>query len=226
VRLLSNDAETPTTRRIRLALDGQQFVYRAGQSASLRADSVERTPYSIASAPHETAEHGWLEFLVKVDGSSRFGAVVDRLESGTRVSVEGPAGRFVVPDVAASTPLLMIGGGTGIAPLRSMIREALHRKHLGPLTLVYSSRSPSEFAYLQELRQLADDKRLSLVLTLTGPADDWAHSRGRAGAKHLAELVGPDTLAFICGPPTMVDDVRGALVGLGVEPDRVRAESY
>lgn len=226
MRLLSNESETPTTRRIRVALDGERFVYRAGQAASLAADAAERTPYSIASAPHDTSEHGWIEFLVKVDGSSRFGAVVDRLTPGTRINVEGPAGRFVLPSVPASTPLLMIGGGTGIAPLRSMIRQALHDGHRGPVALVYSSRSPAEFAYLEEFRQLANEKRLSLVLTLTGPADDWAHSRGRAGAAHLTDVVKPGTLAFVCGPPAMVEDVRSALVSLGVEQARVRTEAY
>jgi ferredoxin-NADP reductase len=226
VRLLSNDPETPTTRRIRLALDGQPFVYRAGQAASLAVESVERTPYSIASAPHETAQRGWLEFLVKVDGSSRFGAVVDRLVPGTRISVEGPIGRFVLPEVPRSTPLLMIGGGTGIAPLRSMICQALHDGHSNRLTLVYSSRTPSEFAYMEEFTTLAGESRLSLVLTLTGAADDWAHSRGRAGAEHLAEVVKPETLAFVCGPPGMVEDVRVALASLGVRPENVRSESY
>ena len=93
MRLLSNERATPTSRIIRVALDGAVFPYRAGQAASLAAgDANGWTPYSIASAPGETARDGALEFLVKVDGSSRFGRIVDSLQPGTRIRVEGPAG--------------------------------------------------------------------------------------------------------------------------------------
>lgn len=213
-RLLSNDLETPTTRRVRIALDGA-FLYRAGQAASLAAGSA-KTPYSIASAPAETARHGWLEFLVKVDGSSRFGAIVDTLQTGAALEVAGPVGAFTLDVVPPGAPLLFIAGGTGIAPVRSMIREAIESRRDGPLALVYSSRTPDEFAYVKELRQLADQGRLTLTLTLTGDAVDWVHARGRTGIAHLAELVRPNTSAFICGPPSMVAEIPAALASLGV----------
>lgn len=226
MRLLSNEPETPTTRRIRLAVDGAGFHFRAGQAASLAAGPAEPTPYSIASAPHETAREGRLEFLVKVDGSSRFGAIVDTLQPGTAIRVEGPAGTFVLPDVSAAAPLLFIAGGTGVAPMRSMILEALHLGHQGTRALVYSARSPLEFAYVDELRRLADDGRLSLTLTLTGEVEEWAHARGRTGAAHLSALVTPGTTAFVCGPPAMVADLPAALVSLGLPRDRVRTDDW
>ena len=104
---------------------------RAGQAAALASGrAASATPYSIASAPAETARHGALEFLVKVDGSNRFGAVVEGLEPGTPLRVDGPAGNFTLPDLSGGAPLLFVAGGTGIAPLRSMIREALEaRRH-------------------------------------------------------------------------------------------------
>lgn len=226
MRLLSNVSETPTTRRIRLLLDGAPFHYRAGQAASLAAGSAEWTPYSIASAPHETAVHGWLEFLVKVDGASRFGSVVESLQPGTRIRVEGPAGSFVLPIQSSGPPLLFIAGGTGIAPIRSMILEALHVGHQGTRALVYSARTPNEFAYFDELRGLAEDGRLALTLTLTGKVEEWAHARGRTGAEHLSELVSPGAMAFVCGPPAMVADLPPALVSLGLPRDRVRTDDW
>lgn len=226
MRLLSNEPETPTTRRIRLALDGAPFRYRAGQAAALAAGSGESTPYSIASAPYETAREGWLEFLVKVDGSSRFGALVTTLEPGTRIRVDGPVGSFTLPDASPVEPLLFIAGGTGIAPLRSMIREALHAGHEGRLALVYSARTPDEFAYLKELRGLAEEGRLALTLTLTGHAEDWTHARGRTGTAHLSELVEPRTVVFLCGPPAMVADLPSALTSLGLPRERVRTEDW
>jgi ferredoxin-NADP reductase len=226
VELLSNDPETRTTRRVRLAVDGTPFHYRAGQAAALAAGAAEPTPYSIASAPYETARHGWLEFLVMVDGSSRFGAIVNSLQPGVSVHVAGPAGNFVLPDASSEVPILFIAGGTGIAPLRSMIREALHAGHPGRLSLVYSARMPDEFAYLDEMRTLAEEERLALTLTLTGRLEEWAHARGRTGAGHLSELVQPRTLAFVCGPPAMVAEIPAALVALGLPRDRVRTDDW
>jgi ferredoxin-NADP reductase len=225
VRLLSNEVETPTTRRIRVDLDGAAFPYRAGQAASLAADTTP-TPYSIASAPWETARHGWLEFLVKVDGSNRFGAIVESLRPGVTLEVEGPAGGFTLDRARGEPPILFIAGGTGIAPMRSMIREAIDSHPDEMLALVYSSRTPDEFAYLEELKQLAGEGRLKLTLTLTGNAQDWTHARGRAGISHLAELVVPKTMAFICGPPAMVAELPDALESLGVTRDRIVTESW
>jgi ferredoxin-NADP reductase len=208
-----------------VTLDGAPFAYRAGQAASLSSGSPA-TPYSIASAPSETARHGWLEFLIKVDGSNRFGAIVDALEPGVSLEVDGPAGGFTLDRVAGEPPILFIAGGTGIAPMRSMIREAIESRPNESLSLVYSSRTPDEFAYLGELRELADEGRLKLTLTLTGAAQDWTHARGRTGIAHLAELVVEGTTAFICGPPAMVAELPAALERVGVSRDRVITESW
>jgi ferredoxin-NADP reductase len=207
VRLLSNEAATPTTRVVRVALDGSPFPYRAGQAALLGLhESDERTPYSIASSPYETAADGHLEFLVKVDGSSRFGAIVSDL---------------------TKSPLLFVGGGTGVAPLRSMILDVIHESRPErPPALVYSARSPEEFAYADQLRALHDAGKLKLILTLTGDARDWRHARGRAGVEHLADLATPRTLCFICGPPSMVTDLPQALMALGVPRQHIKTEDW
>ena len=227
MRLASNRPATPTARIIRVSLSGEPFPYRAGQAASLALPGeTERTPYSIASAPHETARHGELEFLVKVDGSSRFGARVSDLLPGTDIAVTGPMGNFVFPSDAPTTTLLFIAGGTGIAPLRSMILHALEADMGREVALLYSARVPGEFAYLDELRELQHERRLSLSLTLTGQGEDWEHARGRAGAAHLADLVRPDTMCFICGPPAMVREVPEALASLGVPRERIKTEDW
>jgi ferredoxin-NADP reductase len=227
VRLASNLPATPTARVIRVSLDGQPFSYRAGQAASVALPGeTERTPYSIASSPSETAEHGALEFLVKVDGSSRFGARVSELLPGTDIAVTGPAGNFVFPPDAQDKRLLFIAGGTGIAPLRSMIREALDAALASEIALLYSARTRDEFAYLDEMRVMQAQGRLSLSLTLTGQGEDWEHARGRAGAAHLADLVNAETMCFICGPPSMVTELPLALASLGVARERIRTEDW
>ncbi len=227
MRLLSNALATPTTRIVRVALDGATFPYRAGQAASIAVDPGEPgTPYSIASAPAETAVTSYLEFLVKVDGTSRFGARVAQLQPGLPLLVSGASGRFAVGDDASRQPLLFIAGGTGIAPLRSMIHDCFHGGRRDPIALVYSARSPEEFAYLDELRNLDAAGKLALTLTLTGDAKEWRHARGRAGDRHLADLATPQTRCFICGPPSMVTDVPQALIRLGVPREQIRTEDW
>ena len=227
VRLQSNFLATPTTRIVRVALEGAAFPYRAGQAASVMVQPGEAaTPYSIASSPSETEATGYIEFLVKVDGSNRFGSRVSALEPGIPLLLSQPMGRFTMPESAAEHPLLFIAGGTGIAPLRSMIVESINHGRGEGLALVYSARTPEEFAYLDELRALDDAGKLALTLTLTGDAQDWRHARGRAGDRHLAALATPKTMAFICGPPSMVTDIPQALMRLGISREQIKTEEW
>jgi ferredoxin-NADP reductase len=227
LKVAANRRATPTSRVLRLALGNHPFAYRAGQAAWLRVDAErERTPYSIASSPEETSRQGWLEFLVKTDQSSRFGSHVDELPRGSTVLVHGPMGAFVFPEIPVERRFLFIAGGTGIAPLRSMLRHALDAHVPGRKTLLYSARTPDEFAYVSELRALARQGLIDLTLTLTGIADRWRHSRGRAGTDLLAPLVDDQTLCFLCGPPSMIADVPEILRSLGVPQNRIRTEEY
>jgi NAD(P)H-flavin reductase len=227
LKVTANRRATPTSRVLRIAVGNQPFTYRPGQAAWLRVDAErERTPYSIASSPEETSRQGWLEFLVKTDRSSRFGAHVDELRRGSTVFVQGPTGAFVFPDTPVERRFLFIAGGTGIAPLRSMLRHAIDANVEGRKTLLYSARTPDEFAYLPELRALAREGAVDLLLTLTGIADRWRHSRGRAGSELLAPLVDEETLCFLCGPPSMITEVPAILRSLGVSQKRIRTEEY
>jgi benzoate/toluate 1,2-dioxygenase reductase component len=219
---------TPTTRVLRLALDGASFSYIPGQAAMLGRDGAELVPYSIASAPEETAAHGSLEFLVKVDPTARFGANVDTLRRGDVVSVDGPVGSFIFPDAPAERHFLFVAGGTGIAPLRSMIQHVAAARIPGTARLLYAARTRDEFAYAQQLRALERRGRLELSLTLTRdtPAR-WRYGRGRPGMDVLRPLVDdPETLCFLCGPPGMVAELTEALTALGVASARIRSEAY
>ena len=229
MHLLSNQRATPTTRAIRIALDGAPFSFRAGQAAWLGVDANEDnlTPYSIASSPEECARLGALEFLIKVDGSSRFGSRVASLRRGTPLVLRGPVGAFTFPDNPAERHFLFVAGGTGIAPLRAMIRHAIDVEVPGSVRLLYSARTADEFAYLKEFRLLARDRQIALGLTLTGPVSTWRHARGRISTELLRPVIDdPATLCFVCGPPAMVSEVPAALITLGVERDRIRTEGW
>jgi len=224
LRVSSARRITPTTKQIRVHLGGASFPYQPGQAVILVLDGGIRMPYSIASAPIETERGGYLEFLTRIDPRTP----LNNVKRGTRVAVQGPFGSFILPTAPAERDFLFVAGGTGIAPLRSMIQQAVLSDLNGRLRLLYSARTPPDFAYLAELRNLAGAGRLDLAITATRevPAR-WRGARGRITRERLAPLIDtPETLCFVCGPASMVDDVPPMLRELGVEDERIRIEEW
>ncbi len=218
---------TPRARIARIQLDGQAFDYAPGQAVAVGNHGHEkRRPYSIAAAPEDARRDGWLELLVGVNAEGTPGAHLT-LEPGQWVDVEGPLGSFTFPQTPEERRFVFIAGGTGIAPLRAMLRRALTLPHRN-IGLFYSVRTPDEFAYESELRGLAEAGDIELRQTVTRATDtDWTGPRGRLKREALEELVhDPATLCFICGPPTLVDEMPKILADLGIPPERIRIEEW
>ena len=220
---------TPRAHILRLDLQGQSFPYLAGQAAYLQPQGADkRRPYSIASAPEETAQHGLIEFLVQTvsDGSS--GLTPELIRPGTPVALEGPMGTFTFPPHPRERRFVFIAGGTGIAPLRSMLWHTLLAERGGHVSLIYSVRSPEEFAYMQEFQRLEDDGRIDFRHTVTRTAaEGWAGRQGRIDATCLDGLVEAGaTLCFVCGPPALIGGIRPQLTELGVRDDQIRIENW
>lgn len=218
---------TPRARIVRLALGGRPFTYQAGQAVNVGArGAATRKPFSIAASPEDSRRDDCVELLLGVDegGSSRAGFA---LEPGTLVDVEGPVGSFTFPTEPVERRFLFIAGGTGIAPLRAMLRHALAIPHR-EVGLLYSARTPDEFAFQDELRALAREGRIGLRQTVTrGGEHQWEGGRGRIGRAELQPLVhDPETLCFICGPASLVDDTKRLLEELGIAGSRIRIEEW
>jgi len=218
---------TPSTRVVRV-LPHQPFTYRAGQVAELGPRGrATMTPYSIASAPEDTDRGGEIEFLVKLDQHGRWGDAFPPLRRGQVLRLRGPHGRFTFPARPVEREFLFIAGGTGIAPIRAMIRHARARVR-GSFRLLYSARTPLDFAYRQELCGMARRREIELVLTATRDVTDrWKGERGRITRAQLSALVDhPATLCFVCGPASMVDEVPRLLRELGIDRSRIRIEEW
>ena len=218
---------TPRARIARLDLDGRAFDYAPGQAVAIASHGVEkRRPYSIAAAPEDARRDHWLELLIGVNVDGTAGPHLT-LACGQLVDVEGPLGSFTFPPAPAERRFVFIAGGTGIAPLRAMMRHALTLPHRN-IGLFYSVRTPDEFAYEQELRGLAHAGDIELRQTVTRASDaGWAGPRGRLKREALAELVhDPATLCFVCGPPALVDEMPKVLTGLGIPRERIRIEEW
>jgi ferredoxin-NADP reductase len=220
---------TPRSLIVQLEHGGTPLEYRAGQAvrAGLSGQPVRR-PYSLALAPHEARASGRLELLVGLDVDGSPGGHLAGLGPDTLVDVEGPAGTFCFPAQPRERHFLFVAGGTGIAPLRAMLHEALARDEDWSVAVVYSARTADEFAYGDELRGLAKTRRIQLWQTVTRePAEAWSGQRGRIALSHLEEMVQVrETLCFVCGPHALVEDVPGLLRQLGIASGRIRIEDW
>ena len=220
------EAETPRTRLVTLDLHGSLLPFLPGQAVIVgRSGERERRPYSIACSPHQAQETGRLELLIAVDGSASPDVL---FAPGTSVDVEGPVGTFTMPDDIRTTWTLFVAGGTGIAPLRSMLDHLLRAGNGQRISLLYSARSGDEFAFIEELDRYARAGMIELHQTVTRLDSTWAGRRGRIGRSHFeAVLHEPaDTLCFVCGPPSLVEESVATLKALDVPEGRIRTESW
>ena len=189
----------------------------------------ERRPYSIACSPERASETHRLELLIAIEPSGDFGPHLAAPAPGSLVDVDGPLGTFVFPSELPQHHLLFVAGGTGIAPLRSMIDHVLRRYPSRPVSVLYSARRGDEFAFIDELRAHADVGRIELHQTVT--RDDsmsWAGGRGRIGRSHFEVVLHDplDTLCFVCGPRAMVSESMATLQSLGVPESAIRTEGW
>jgi Na+-transporting NADH:ubiquinone oxidoreductase subunit F len=220
---------TPRALIVRLALEGHVFDYQAGQSVLVgQTDDGTARPYSIAAAPRESRATGKLELLVGLDAAGNAGPQWGALRPGQPMQVEGPLGSFHLPPGALEHDLLFVAGGTGIAPLRAMLHEAIGRRGQPRISVVYSARTADDFAYGAELRDLASRGRIRLWQTVTRePTTAWTGERGRIALHHLQALVqDAGTLCFVCGPHALVEEVPRLLAQAGIERDRIRIEDW
>lgn len=229
---------TPRARGISLELGDATFPFNAGQAVMVGLNgSPLRKPYSIASAPWEVAKTGVMQLLIQIDDSA-LDPHLERATPGTRVDVDGPFGTFGLPPGDGMEPLLFVAGGTGIAPLRSMLMERLTHGGRSPafaeasarqaISVIYSARAAEEFAFRPELDALEKAGRIAAHFTVT--RDDggaWPGRRGRIDHGLIEKaLPSPEARCLICGPPQMVADAKDWLEKIGVPAERILTEQY
>lgn len=218
---------TPRSRLLTLDLRAHPFSFTAGQAvfAGLVGGAVRR-PYSIACSPSHAATAHELELLVQIDDAPE-NPHLERVAPDTPVEIEGPFGSFWLPSPVREPHVLFIAGGTGIAPMRSMLWEILEREPALRPGLIYSARGPEEFAFLGELNDLVAEGRLDLHLTVTREHESpWSGARGRIDSRVIASsLKSTETRCFICGPPGLVSDTVAWLRAAGIADDRIQSEA-
>jgi ferredoxin-NADP reductase len=204
----------------------------AGQHVDVRLTAEDgyqaQRSYSIASAPEEEQLVLTVERLEDGEVSPY---LVEELRPGDELELRGPIGGFFVWEESLGGPLVLIGGGSGVVPLRAMLRHWVAGSRSVPVRLAYSSRSLDEVIYREELLGYAaafDVIDVRFALTREWPEDYTGHT-GRIDPGLLSQVAGPPAeqpLIYVCGPSGFVAAAADWLVELGHAVERIRTERF
>jgi len=208
--------ETPSVTTFEFRID-EQPDYVPGQIIMLKIEDLgdsrdSKRPFTLSSSPTEA---GCVSITTKMTDSRFKNTLLEIAKAGNdvseRLTLEGPEGDFIRNP---KRPAVMIAGGIGITPFRSMIRHAADSGNDTPVTLLYSNDSPDEIAFREELDRLAKEHDwLTVIHTITGDTDDWSGRAGRIDADLIAgygeQLDKP--VYYVCGPPAMVKAMDNVL---------------
>lgn len=231
-RVVAQDRLTHDIVRLRLQLD-EALPYKAGQFAELSLDGLPGVArsYSFATAPQADAT---VSFFVRQVPQGQFsGHVGTHNLVGQRASVQGPLGEFWLRP--GQGPLLMVAGGSGLAPILAMLEDARAQGTQRPVTLLFGARTQADLYAQDTLAQLARDWPAGLrfvpVLSAEPEGSGWRGERGLVGERVAHELAAMGAAAdhaqaYLCGPPPMVDAVSASLQQRGWSRERIHADRF
>jgi ferredoxin-NADP reductase len=226
------DTVTDETPRVRtLTFDVPDWPgHLAGQHLDVRLTAEDgyqaEREYSIAAGPGDPVAIT----VERLDDGEVSPYLTEEVRTGDQIEIRGPVGGYFVWRPEDGGPLLLIAGGSGIVPLRAMLRSRRLAASTVPVRLIYSARTQADVIYAAELLQLQQDNTVDIVVTLTREQPPgWAGRTGRVDRALLRELAWPagqQPLAYVCGPTAFAETVSATLVGLGYPPQRVRIERF
>jgi ferredoxin-NADP reductase len=222
--------ETDRTKSIALELPSWPG-HSAGQHVDVRLTAEDgyqaQRSYSIASAPED-------EYVVltveRLDDGEVSPYLVDELRAGDKLELRGPVGGYFIWEAALGGPVLLVAGGSGVAPFRAILRHHRAIKNTAPIRLLYSARTLSDVIYREELMMTRTDGVTDIRFTLTREQPEgWDGYTGRINAELLGDVSWPPTdrpLVYVCGPTAFAETAANILVALGHEPARIRTERF
>jgi ferredoxin-NADP reductase len=221
--------ETPGAHTVVLDVPGWPG-HLAGQHVDVRLTAEDgyqaQRSYSIASAPEDPGVELTVE---RIDDGEVSPYLVDELRPDDQFELRGPIGGFFTWNVGVSGPLLLVGGGSGVVPLRAMLRHREAAGGDGDARLLLSARAEEDVFYRAELERFADEGvAVHLTLTRSQPGG-WKGFARRVDAEMLV-AVGPHASQrpriYVCGPTPFVESVADLLVDLGHDPAAIHAERF
>jgi CDP-4-dehydro-6-deoxyglucose reductase len=235
-RVVAKDLLAPNVMRLRLRLPkAQRLQFLAGQYIDILKDGKRRA-FSIASPPASAEE---IELHVRhVEGGGFTGWVFDELEVGGILRIEGPLGTFFVRNdrvreggpADQQKPLIMMGGGTGFAPLKAMIEDLIAHGDPRPLHLFWGARTAPELYHEDLVEDWVRGHEHIRYTPAVSEEQDRPARPGFAGFVHEAVLAEYPDLSghdvYMSGPPAMIDAARHAFVEAGLDPQRLFYDSF
>jgi ferredoxin-NADP reductase len=218
-----------TAHAATLALDVPDWPgHVAGQHVDVRLTAedgyqAERS-YSIASGPEDDA----LELTVeRIDDGEVSPYLTEVLQRGDQLELRGPIGGYFTWRAELEGPLLMVAGGSGVVPMRSMLRHRAAAGSTVPATLLLSAQHLDDVFYREELQDAADGG-VEVHITLTrGAPPGWDGYSRRVDRDMLAEVdPGAGARVYVCGPTAFVESTANLLVALGHPPASVYTERF
>jgi benzoate/toluate 1,2-dioxygenase reductase subunit len=201
----------------------EPLSYLPGQYVNVSVPGTAQTrSYSFSSMPKD----GVVEFLVRnIPGGMMSSYLANAAKPGDALTLTGPIGSFYLRDVLR--PVLMLAGGTGLAPFLAMLETLEARGTTQPIHMIYGVTSDAD---LVEVDRLTDFEAAIPGFTFTTVVADPASSHERKGyvTHHMPEAVlhGGDVDVYLCGPPPMVDAVRAHLADAGIRPASFHFEKF
>jgi len=204
----------------------QPIAYRAGQFAEVTLATLPNTSrsYSFSSAPRDD---GRVSFTIRRVPGGRFSThVIDRAVVGEELHVRGPGGKFWIRP--GHDPVLMVAGGSGLAPILGMLEEMHRGGDHRSVTLLFGARTPHDLYALEELasyRETWPELSFVPILSDAGSTGSWEGRKGLV-TNHIKELAAHATSAYLCGPPAMIDAAVEVLRDIGIAEENVHADRF
>jgi CDP-4-dehydro-6-deoxyglucose reductase len=227
-RVIEKTLLTAEVMRIKIKLpSAQRLQFLAGQYLDILLPECKRRAFSIASAPHS---EDVLELHIRhIDGGGFTGWVFEEMKERDILRLEGPQGTFFIRNDKTERPMILMGGGTGFAPLKSMIEDLLAHHDTRPLHLFWGVRNHAELYMHDQARQWAEQhEHIQYSTALSEPKDeDHANFTGFVHEAVLHQF--PDLAAhdiYMSGPPAMIDVSRTAFLAHGAEKRRIFFDSF
>ncbi len=222
-KLLKVEKLSPTSIGFSLeAVAGLSFLPGQYVSLAVPGNEAQRRSYSFSSPPGAAT----LDFLVRdIPGGMMSNWLRDVAQPGAEMSFTGPSGSFYLRDIAR--PLLFLAGGTGLAPFLSMLGKLAETGSTQPIHLIYGVTNDADLVGVAEIEAYAARIPGFSFATVVASAES-AHPRKGYVTAHIApeHLNAGDVDIYLCGPPPMVEAVRGWLSAQGVTPANFHYEKF
>jgi NAD(P)H-flavin reductase len=209
-------------------IEPHSLDFEAGQYVSVKvSENGTRRSYSICSSPG--IKHGF-ETLVDIEPAGLGCKFFESLAFGSEISLLAPLGKFVIQQQAAEEAIVLVGTGSGIAPLKAMVLDLLQEKQdQRQISLFWGLRYAEQICWQDEFSLLAEHfPNFSFHPVLSRAPEEWPLCRGRVtdclSVHNLPNI--PNTGYYLCGRSQMITDVSQILAQKGISPENINYEKF